>query len=870
MHNIFTPKLNILHIDDSAFVLSSIKRLLSKFTSYYYQATNGVIGLELYHKYSDILDMVIIDIHLPDTDGIKIAKEIRDKNPSVVLIILTSDMTHATIEEFQNILIDVFITKEKFVDEYSLVLSTVEQRIKIHRLLTQSNNIHLNFHQIDQLTIQARLDLNGNYIHVNKSFQHLTGYTAHELIGSNARILRHPERDPKAIPELWDTLLRGEKYEGTFADLTKNGKTIYLQKNISPVRDKNGTIYEYFLLAFDVTDSYKLQKITKSKNTILKSIINLLPNIVCISDGTYLFAVNENFCTFFQVDSLEVFLESHKCVCELFVDDEKDLIVNSHEKNWIQQIIDNQDRGTASKVKFKQDGLVYYFKVLVQVYENDLRKILFVDITKDIVSKQINTAIKFFVEPEESIKAKTLVLLLDLEGNVLEEDGSLEYFTGYKVSDLLGNNSACLCAIGKLDGSLLEANEKGYAEGEQWLMKKDGSSYYAEISLTKVVGHYDYDDYFVFVSRDLTATLNMVEKLRELSHRYTVIFEQTVDGYVLIDKDGLILESNYQYQTLMGYSQYDLLNMNINDFSLESKFKHILHLEESSLMTLGWERFELAQRAKSGEVIFFEITITFLKENTFIVNFRDLSELKKQEQMIAYSARAAALGEMVGNIAHQWRQPLATVSAIMMEIEFLQELGELTDEMQADAFGRINSSIRYLSNTIDDFRSFFRGDKTVAMIPLHETINLAISIVEHSFEKLGIAIIIQDESMDVQVAINPNEFSQVLINILNNARDIFSERGTKSPVVKMILGCEEKSSFIKIQDNAGGIASDIITKIFDPYFTTKHQSQGTGLGLHMSSTIIEKHFNGTLSVSNVEDGAEFLIMLPIMLPIHEL
>ena len=252
-----------------------------------------------------------------------------------------------------------------------------------------------------------------------------------------------------------------------------------------------------------------------------------------------------------------------------------------------------------------------------------------------------------------------------------------------------------------------------------------------------------------------------------------------------------------------------------------------------------------------------------LPDNTIKIQYRDVTEAKKQEAMMSHSSRAAALGEMVGNIAHQWRQPLATVSAIMTELEFYQELGELTDEIQAEAFGRISSSISYLSNTIDDFRSFFHGDKTVAMIPLHETISLAISIVEHSFEKLGIALIVQDESMNSNVAINVNEFSQVLINILNNARDVFSDRGTNNPTVKIILGAEKENNFIKIQDNAGGIGSDIITKIFDPYFTTKHQSQGTGLGLHMSSTIIKNHFNGTLSVSNVAEGAEFLILLPI-------
>ena len=342
----------------------------------------------------------------------------------------------------------------------------------------------------------------------------------------------------------------------------------------------------------------------------------------------------------------------------------------------------------------------------------------------------------------------------------------------------------------------------------------------------------------------------------------------SITGQARVDLNGNFIYVNQKYCDLTGYAVNELLGQNTCIMKHPERDSFIIEKLWNTIQAGNEYHCTFPDLTKTGQTIYIEKNIFPIKDSDgyiseyFVLSF-DVTEAKKQEAMMSHSSRAAALGEMVGNIAHQWRQPLATVSAIMTELEFYQELGELTDEIQAEAFGRISSSISYLSNTIDDFRSFFHGDKTVAMIPLHETISLAISIVEHSFEKLGIALIVQDESMNSNVAINVNEFSQVLINILNNARDVFSDRGTNNPTVKIILGAEKENNFIKIQDNAGGIGSDIITKIFDPYFTTKHQSQGTGLGLHMSSTIIKNHFNGTLSVSNVAEGAEFLILLPI-------
>jgi len=871
MQDTATEKLNILHIDSCVESLKSVKQHLENFSLSYYQATTRESGLSLYYKYENKIDLVIIGFDSLSINTIEIERKIREKNLSVVLLILTSDRIEKTIDYFHDILIDLFIPREKFILNPASVIKTIAPRVQMHRVLLQSHQSYLHVQHIDNVTARATLDLYGNYTYVNATFAKIIEYSREELVGKNSRILKHPNRNSLIIEGLWRTLREGNEFHGTFQDLTKSGKTVYLQKNIYPIRGVNGNIVEYHLLAFDVTDTFILQEVMKNEYKALQTIVYSLPNIVCITDGSNLVAVNKNFCTYFNVDDLEAFRKDYNCVCELFMEDEKDLIRNTNEKNWISAIKENQIMGLPSKVKFNRGNEENYFNVIVENSENDLAKVLFVDITSEI-NHSDSKSVSFSNEGIEGHQ-NTLVLLLDMEGKIIDASQGLEYQTGYKLPDLVGWSVSILCGLNDNGESasifLSLASKNGYAEKEQWLKRKDETLFFGEMSLTKVTGSLNNDSYFIFISRNLTTRMGMIAKLRDVSNRYSTMLERTMDGYVIVDGCGIILESNHRYCDMMGYNQNDLVMMNINDLSFHSECKDLLGKHHIPLFTIGWERFELEQKRKSGESIFFETTMILIEKdelksdkNIFIMSFRDLSEAKKQEQMTLSSSRAAALGEMVGNIAHQWRQPLATISAIMTELDFYKELGKLTDDVQTEAFGRISSSINYLSNTIDDFRSFFHADKTITIVPLRETINLALSIVEQSFIKSGIGIIVQDESKGAHVSINVNELSQVLINILNNARDVFEERKIIAPEVKIIIGFKKKSGFIKIRDNAGGIDSLIITKIFDPYFTTKHQSQGTGLGLYMSKNIIEKHFNAILQVANVEDGAEFMITFP--------
>jgi len=217
------------------------------------------------------------------------------------------------------------------------------------------------------------------------------------------------------------------------------------------------------------------------------------------------------------------------------------------------------------------------------------------------------------------------------------------------------------------------------------------------------------------------------------------------------------------------------------------------------------------------------------------------------------------MGEMIGNIAHQWRQPLNTLGLIIQELPMNYELGVFTKEHLDASVSRAKQVIYHMSQTIDDFRNFFRPDKEKIPFKINDAIARTIPLIDGSFREQQITIA-TDAPDEIFIHGYQNEYSQVILNILANARDAFVERPTDLPRVVLIrLYRENDRAVLTITDNAGGIPEEILGKIFDPYFTTKGPDKGTGVGLFMAKTIIEKNMNGILSARNSGDGAEFRI-----------
>ena len=228
---------------------------------------------------------------------------------------------------------------------------------------------------------------------------------------------------------------------------------------------------------------------------------------------------------------------------------------------------------------------------------------------------------------------------------------------------------------------------------------------------------------------------------------------------------------------------------------------------------------------------------------------------RKQELLLVQQNRFAQRGEMIAMIAHQWRQPLSSISSTISAIELKTQLGNLDEKFIIENTKKIHNYTKYLSDTIDDFRNFFKQDKTKQKILVNDIVKNALKIIEDELKSRHIEIILNLNS-STKLETYKNELQQALLNIIKNAEDALVENEIKNPIIQIESEEDHDFIYLHVKDNAGGINKDIQDKIFEPYFSTKGKN-GTGLGLYMSKIIIEKHCNGKLSFKDIENGTLF-------------
>ena len=238
-------------------------------------------------------------------------------------------------------------------------------------------------------------------------------------------------------------------------------------------------------------------------------------------------------------------------------------------------------------------------------------------------------------------------------------------------------------------------------------------------------------------------------------------------------------------------------------------------------------------------------------------------ELVEKDALILAQSRQAAMGEMISMIAHQWRQPLSTITLQISNIKINALLGKASVEETNNALEHISSTIIYLSETIDDFQSFFKPTKLLELHPICELVERGTNFAKPRLTVADIKLSYNCKEK-LHIMTYANEFSQVIINIINNAIDAHLHAKTKAPYIDVEVIAHKKHIEVLITDNAGGIDPKNINNIFEPYFSTKGKN-GTGLGLYMSKMIIEKELGGNLSVKNSDTGAVFSIKLPLQL-----
>ncbi len=239
---------------------------------------------------------------------------------------------------------------------------------------------------------------------------------------------------------------------------------------------------------------------------------------------------------------------------------------------------------------------------------------------------------------------------------------------------------------------------------------------------------------------------------------------------------------------------------------------------------------------------------------------RQVKDIRKKDKMIVQQSKMASMGEMIGNIAHQWRQPLNVVSTLVISLQMKYDMGLLDNEFMERYITKTNDTLQNMSQTIDDFRNFFVPNKEKSKFDIEKTIQDSLKFVGGSFKTHSINLDIHS-SQECMLFGYKNEFLQAILVILNNSKDAIIQNRIKNAIIAVKITCIEQIINITIQDNAGGIPKDILDKVCEPYFTTKHKSQGTGIGLYMVQEIIEKHMGGALLIENANNGTKITIIL---------
>jgi signal transduction histidine kinase/ABC-type nitrate/sulfonate/bicarbonate transport system substrate-binding protein len=248
---------------------------------------------------------------------------------------------------------------------------------------------------------------------------------------------------------------------------------------------------------------------------------------------------------------------------------------------------------------------------------------------------------------------------------------------------------------------------------------------------------------------------------------------------------------------------------------------------------------------------------------------KEVEENLKKDRLLSQQQKMVSMGQMIENIAHQWRQPLSVITTSISGIKLKKMLNDLDDDFLNKTLDSVMNTSQYLSNTIDDFRYFFKPQKEKEKFYLEKCCNKTIELLSPNFTENNIKVICRVD--DIEIFGYETELIQVLINILNNSKDALSLVENQERLIFINILKENGKALIKIKDNAGGIPDDVLSQIFEPYFTTKHQAQGTGIGLYMCQEIIYKHMNGHIDIANIDfkynhktyKGALALIVLDI-------
>jgi len=737
-------------------------------------------------------------------------------------------------------------------------------------------------------------DLQGVIEYVNPCFCRTYGYAAGEVLGNQPNLLKSGNTPPEEYARMWESILAGQSWQGELQNRRKDGSLVWVSATLSPLLGPDGNITHFLSIEDDITERKLAATALKENEERFRAIANYTYNWEnwIDPDGKLLW-INPAVERMTGFTPEECYAMTDYPFPLIHPDDRDRLACH------FSSAVTGQNGDDVETRFLRKDGSDFYGSVSwLPIYDEQGRYLGHRSSVRDItVKKQAR---------EDLFNAKQLVqLVLDhIPLRVFWKDLDSVYLGANKayLTDWGLASSAEL--KGKTDFELhppelakkFRKDDRKVILGNQpkinfedKLVWDDGEIRWAQTykvplhnPLGKVIG-------VLGIYDDVTEKKRMQQRLAETLQQMQTILDNTQVGIAFL-KDRKFIWINHRMEDMFGYKMSQL----------RKKFTEVLYPTPEDYRQVGQEAYAQLVQGKP-----FEIERLMRRKNGRIfwchlrgmaVNPRDMSqgsiwalmdidsrksaeqklldlnatlaqqvstEIAKgmeKERILVHQARHAAMGEMIGNIAHQWRQPLSVLGLILQNIQIDFEDRQLDGDALSHYVADAMNSIRQMSSTIDDFRDFFSPARYATAFNVCQAIQDALNLVNASLKNNNIAVELSGPQ-DIQMIGHPNELAQILLNLLGNAKDALLEKMPTHPAIKIDTTSDGRHATIVVRDNAGGVSPEIAEKIFDPYFTTK--DKGTGIGLYMVKTIVEQRMGGTIVFRNGNHGAEFTIALPL-------
>ena len=713
------------------------------------------------------------------------------------------------------------------------------------------------------LTVSAVIwknDENYNIQAISKNISKILGFSQENFISKKTIYsdLIHPDDLKRVISEVKNNVSEKKLEFNHEPYRIKNNEGIYkwIKIAVTVIYDK-GEVSHFIGYISDCTLE-KENLIEKEKDLIYyQTLIDNLPMLIWLKDKNSNFlAVNQSFANATTINEPSLIVGkndfdvwSDEKLAKKYVHDDKLVLKSGKSKLVKEKILD-------------KDQIKWFETFKAPVYNKEKKLLGTLGYAKDITNKFIiEEKMKSQYEQLELEKTKLSTIVSSLPDALWIKDADGKYLTCNKrFEDLYGAKQSEI--VGKFDKDFVDEKlAESFRENDIKAMKsdvplsnyeeltysKDGHTEYSHTIKTKVMLN-DGSIYGVLgISRDISEIKKYQDKIIEQKEEFETIFNFSKDGIAIIDLESNFLNCNESYCEMLEYPKEELLKKSCIELTVsedKEKTKESLKKIINDNFIINFEKKCLT---KNNNIIYVNMSVSLLpdKKRILIVtkNISDMKFIEEQSKLVS-------MGEMIGNIAHQWRQPLSIISTASTGVLFQKEYGLLTDKVLIDSMNSINNSAQYLSKTIDDFRNFIKNDKTEEITSIKDAIAFTINLTEASLKNNYINLIVNCEA-DMTIHAIKNELVQCFLNIINNAKDALVTSTKEENRFIVIETKEVKNNLeLSIKDSAGGIPDEIIGRIFEPYFTTKHKSLGTGIGLSIVNKILRDKYCANVTVYN--------------------